>query len=47
MQIRIFETEKELLTSIAEYFIELANKTLASELRFSVALSGGNSPKKL
>ena len=47
MQLNIFDTVDEVLKSIAEYFIALANETLAAEKRFSVVLSGGNSPKKL
>jgi 6-phosphogluconolactonase len=47
MEIRIFDSENELINSMAEYFVALANKTIAKGQRFSVALSGGNSPKKL
>jgi 6-phosphogluconolactonase len=47
MQIRIFETENELIAGMADYFIESANEKIATNQRFTVALSGGNSPKKL
>lgn len=45
--IRIFESEIELLKAIADYFVQIANETVAMMQRFAVVLSGGNSPKKL
>jgi len=47
MQLNIYETVDELLKNIAEHFVALARETVAENRRFSVALSGGNSPKKL
>jgi 6-phosphogluconolactonase len=47
MQLNVYETDDKVLIHITQYFIALANKTIASGKRFSVALSGGNSPKKL
>ncbi len=35
------------LTALAEYFVKIANEAIAARGKFSVALSGGNSPKKL
>ncbi|MBC6607455.1 6-phosphogluconolactonase [Hymenobacter sp. BT188] len=45
-QLHIYPTPEEVLTSLADYFIELANQAISEHGRFSVALSGGNSPKK-
>jgi len=47
MKLNIFNTENEVLTGLAEYFVTTANAVLAKQDRFSVALSGGSSPKKL
>ncbi|SMB92623.1 6-phosphogluconolactonase [Hymenobacter roseosalivarius DSM 11622] len=46
-QLHIYPTPDEVLASLADYFVELANQAIATHGRFSVALSGGNSPKKL
>ncbi len=45
--ISISETTDELLNKVAEYFIAAAGESIAHSGRFSVALSGGSSPKKL
>ena len=47
MQLHIYKTVDELLENIAGYFIDVANDAASKKKRFSVALSGGNSPKKL
>lgn len=47
MQINIFKTEHELLSAIALYFIKIAKEAIAEQGVFNIALSGGNSPKKL
>ena len=47
MQLNIYETAEELIQQLAEYFVKLTNETVLQNKRFSVALSGGNSPKKL
>lgn len=47
MKLNVFKTEEEVLNSLAVYFIERANEAISQHDRFSVALSGGSSPKKL
>ncbi len=47
MKLNIFDTVDEVLAGLAEYFIKIANDAIAANGRFSVALSGGSSPKKL
>ena len=47
MKINIFNTEAEVLDNLALYFIAAAEGSIGEHGRFSVALSGGNSPKKL
>lgn len=47
MQLKIYETVDEVLKGIAEYVVSLINGNVAENRRFSIALSGGNSPKKL
>src|SRR5437588_32171 len=47
MKINVFNTEDEVLNGLANYFVETAASSIASNGQFSVALSGGNSPKKL
>lgn len=47
MGLNIFDTENEVLEALAEHFVKLANESIAAHGKFSVALSGGNSPKKL
>ena len=43
--LHISATTQEVLTAAAEYFVNTANEAIASQGRFTVALSGGNSPK--
>src|ERR1700743_2250119 len=47
MKLNIFSNEEQVLDALAEYFIIVANDAIARKGKFSVALSGGNSPKKL
>ena len=47
MELNIFNNENEVLAALAEYFIKVANEAIVKDGKFSVALSGGNSPKKL
>ena len=47
MKINIFNSETEVLANLAEYFITIANNAIVQTGKFSVALSGGASPKKL
>jgi 6-phosphogluconolactonase len=47
MNLNIFNTEGEVLSALAEYFVKTANEAIAAHSKFSVALSGGSSPKKL
>jgi 6-phosphogluconolactonase len=47
MKINIYNTEDEVLNGLAEHFIKVAAESIADHGQFSVALSGGNSPKKL
>ena len=47
MAINIFKTEQELLNAIALYFITIAQQSIEEQNKFTVALAGGNSPKKL
>ncbi|GAB3337397.1 6-phosphogluconolactonase [Larkinella ripae] len=45
--LHIFETDAQVLVALADFFIETAKNAIADTGRFSVALSGGSSPKKL
>ena len=47
MNLNIFETENEVLAALADYFVSVADKSIVAKGKFSVALSGGTSPKKL
>jgi 6-phosphogluconolactonase len=47
MKINVFKNEDEVLNGLANYFVETAASSIATHGQFSVALSGGNSPKKL
>ncbi len=47
MHLNIFKSEEEVLAAIAGYFIKTAKEAISKKDRFSVALSGGSSPKKL
>ncbi|GAB3902579.1 6-phosphogluconolactonase [Larkinella knui] len=45
--LHISETADAVVLELAEFFIRTAKETIATTGRFSVALSGGSSPKKL
>ena len=47
MKVNIFESPEETLEKLAEFFITVARQFIAGRQKFSVALSGGSSPKKL
>jgi len=47
MELNIFNNENEVLAALAEHFVKIANESIVARGKFSVALSGGNSPKKL
>ena len=47
MKLNIYNTEDEVLDGLAQYFVETAASSINNHGQFSVALSGGNSPKKL
>ena len=47
MSLNIFNGENEVLAALAEHFATVANEAITARGKFSVALSGGNSPKKL
>jgi len=45
--LNVFETPDDVLQALAEYFVIIGNEAIAKNKKFSVALSGGSSPKKL
>ena len=47
MKLNIFHTADEVLTALAAYIVEVANEAITARGKFSIALSGGSSPKKL
>ncbi|MBC7900446.1 MAG: 6-phosphogluconolactonase [Saprospiraceae bacterium] len=47
MNVRISDNPEELSTHAAEFFVESARKAIASNDRFTVALSGGSTPRLL
>jgi 6-phosphogluconolactonase len=47
MNLNISSSVDEVINSIAEYVIDSASKSIAEDGRFTIALSGGSSPKKL
>jgi 6-phosphogluconolactonase len=47
MKLNIFNTETEVLAALAAHFVKIADEAIAARGKFSVALSGGSSPKKL
>jgi 6-phosphogluconolactonase len=47
MKLNIFDTEDQVLAALAAHFVKLANDSISVRGKFSVALSGGSSPKKL
>lgn len=47
MKLNIFNTEDEVLEALAAHFVKIADQSITARGKFSVALSGGSSPKKL
>jgi len=47
MKLNVFNSADETLLNLANYFVTLAEKSIADNDKFTVALSGGSSPKKL
>ena len=47
MKLNIYNTPDEVLSALAEHFATLANSYIKNNGKFTVALSGGSSPKKL
>jgi 6-phosphogluconolactonase len=47
VKINIFNSEEETIEGLARYFAILANEAIDTKGRCAVALSGGNSPKRL
>ena len=47
MKLNVFKTADEVLASLAEFFAKTAKEAIEKHDRFTVALSGGSSPKKL
>jgi len=47
MELHISKTDTEVISSIADFIIKLANECVSQNGRFTWALSGGSSPKKL
>ena len=47
MQVNIFPNEEALIFALANYIVESASQSIAKNKKFSLVLSGGNSPKKL
>lgn len=47
MKTNVFKTPDEIIYSLANYFVDCASQAIKKQDKFSVALSGGNSPKKL
>ena len=47
MNVKIFESPDELARATAERFVEMSNEAIANKGRFTLALSGGSTPKIL
>ena len=47
MKLNVFANTDELYKAFADYFVKCASQAIAENNKFSVVLSGGNSPKKL
>jgi len=47
MNLNIFNTADEVLMALADYFVKIADASITARGKFTVALSGGSSPKKL
>ncbi|MGI4022548.1 MAG: 6-phosphogluconolactonase [Janthinobacterium lividum] len=46
-KLNIFKTEQEVISNIANYFVEIADQAITANGIFNISLSGGSSPKKL
>jgi 6-phosphogluconolactonase len=47
MQLHIYKTNEELITAFADWIVDYIKQTLSQQNRFTIALSGGSTPKKL
>jgi 6-phosphogluconolactonase len=47
MKLNVLKTADDVLLNLANFFITVAEQSIANNDKFSVALSGGSSPKKL
>ncbi|WP_419700791.1 6-phosphogluconolactonase [Mucilaginibacter sp. NFX135] len=47
MKLNISNTADEVLIALADYFVKIGNESINARGKFTVALSGGSSPKKL
>ncbi len=47
MKLHIYDTDKEVIAGLADFFIKTVNHAIKKNDECSVVLSGGNSPKKL
>jgi len=47
MKLNISNTADEVLIALADYFVKIGNESITARGKFTVALSGGSSPKKL
>jgi len=47
MKLNISNTADEVLIALADYFVKTGNESITARGKFTVALSGGSSPKKL
>jgi 6-phosphogluconolactonase len=45
--LHVYDTTNEVLCALADHFVKAANDAIAAQGQFTVALSGGSSPKKL
>jgi 6-phosphogluconolactonase len=45
--LNVFKQTDQAITALADFFVECANEAISKHNKFSVALSGGSSPKKL
>lgn len=45
--VRVFETAEEVAWAAAEMFVEIATEATARNGRFSIALAGGNTPRRM
>jgi 6-phosphogluconolactonase len=47
MKLNIFNNDKQVLAALAVHFVKIAQESISARGKFSVALSGGSSPKAL